>query len=147
MPGEQVPAVAPNELGDDCEECSLIWGPFQSRREYESYAEIPIGGCYTETRVVLHGRLFDREERDLEQAFILKSIAQQCICAFAFQFKFATDIRAMILHGPVVDGKLRTDFFAGFATRDELHDPVLGRSKLVRQPQICFRSRPFTFLQ
>ena len=56
--------------------------------------------------------------RGLPEILVLKSEPEKGVCPFAFNGKFSADIRAVIFDSAVMDGKLRTNVFAGFALRD-----------------------------
>ena len=59
--------------------------------------------------------------------------SKERVCAFAIKFKFAADIGPVVLHGPVVNRKISTDLFAGFAGGDQPHDAELGRREIAGQ--------------
>jgi hypothetical protein len=60
----------------------------------------------------------------LQQAFVLQCKPQQRVGAFTIQIELAANIRAMVLHRPVVDRKLGADLFAGVAQGYEAHHPA-----------------------
>jgi hypothetical protein len=62
------------------------------------------------------------------------------ICAFAIKFKFAADIGLVVLHGPVVNRKVSTDLFTGFAGGDQPHNAELGGREIAGQGRVCWRA-------
>jgi len=51
----------------------------------------------------------------LKNGFVLQSESKERICAFAIKLKLATDIGSVVLNGPIVNGELVSNLFAGFA--------------------------------